>query len=75
MDWDSFSSWGYGLDLVVPVLDLGQTSAWAPSKDRGRAGWWLWWGRWFFQAAGWIVVIAFTAAISGLVQRITRNPE
>ena len=69
MDWDSFSALGYGIDLVVPVLDLGQTSAWAPSKDRGLAGWWLWWGRWVLQGAGWLVLLIFVAAVTGIMQR------
>jgi hypothetical protein len=69
MDWDSFSSWGYALDLVVPVLDLGQTSAWAPSKDRGWAGWVLWWGRWVLQGMGWFVLLIFAAAVTGIMQR------
>ncbi|WP_284163621.1 hypothetical protein [Frigidibacter sp. SD6-1] len=69
MDWDSFNSVGYGLDLVVPILNLGQTEAWAPSKDRGWWGWGLWWGRWVFQAAGWIVTALGAAAITGIIQR------
>ncbi|MTH78618.1 hypothetical protein [Paracoccus aestuariivivens] len=69
MDWESFSSLGYALDLVVPVLDLGQTSAWAPSKDRGPWGRGLWWGRWVLQALGWMIVLVFAAAVSGIMQR------
>jgi len=69
MDWDSFSALGYGIDLVVPVLDLGQTAAWAPSKDRGWAGWWLWWGRWVLQGTGWLVLLIFAAAVTGIMQR------
>ena len=41
-DWDSFNRYGYAADLVVPFLDLGQTDAWAPSKDRGDWGKVLW---------------------------------
>lgn len=69
MDWDSFSAWGYGLDLVVPILTLGQTDAWAPSKDRGWLGWTLWWGRWILEAAGWIITALGAAAIAGIMQR------
>ena len=69
MDWDSFSALGYGIDLVVPVLDLGQTAAWAPSKDRGPAGKTLWWGRWVLQGAGWFVLLIFAAAVTGIMQR------
>jgi hypothetical protein len=27
LDWDSFNRYGYAADLVIPVLDLGQTDA------------------------------------------------
>jgi len=69
MDWDSFSPWGYGIDLVVPILNLGQTDAWAPSRDRGPMGWWLWWGRWVLIGAGWLVSALGVAAITGIMQR------
>ncbi|MFA9231396.1 MAG: hypothetical protein ACEQSU_11700 [Microgenomates group bacterium] len=69
MDWDSFSAFGYAADLVVPILDLGQTAAWAPSKDRGPWGAGLWWGRWVFAALGWLVTALGAAAITGVIQR------
>lgn len=68
-DWDSFNRYGYAADLVVPFLDLGQTDAWAPSKDRGPWGWWLWWMRWVLAAAGWIVTGLGVAAVTGVMQR------
>jgi hypothetical protein len=69
LDWDSFSAWGYAADLVVPVLNLGQTSAWAPSKDRGPWGHTLWWGRWVLTGLGWLVSALGIAAITGIMQR------
>jgi hypothetical protein len=69
MDWDSFSPIGYAADLVVSILDLGQTSAWAPSKDRGPWGAGLWWGRWVFAALGWLATALGAAAITGVIQR------
>jgi hypothetical protein len=68
-DWDSFNRYGYAADLVVPILDLGQTDAWAPSKDRGTWGWWLWWMRWVLATAGWIVTGLGVAAVTGVMQR------
>jgi hypothetical protein len=68
-DWDSFNRYGYAADLVVPFLDLGQTNAWAPSKDRGPWGWWLWWMRWVLAALGWIVTGLGVAAVTGVMQR------
>ena len=69
LDWDSFSSVGYAADLVIPILDLGQTDAWAPSKDRGTMGKFLWWGRWVLAALGWIASGLGIAAITGIMQR------
>ena len=68
-DWDSFNALGYAADLVVPILDLGQTDAWAPSKDRGDWGKALWWARWVLAAAGWIVTGLGVAAVTGVMQR------
>ena len=73
LDWDSFNRYGYAADLVIPVLDLGQTDAWAPSRDRGFWGWGLWWGRWALVALGWIVTALGAAAITGIMQR--KAPE
>ena len=69
MDWDSFNALGYAADLVIPILDLGQESAWAPSKDRGAWGFHLWWGRWVFAAMGWIITALGAAAVTGIIQR------
>ncbi|MCU0802450.1 MAG: hypothetical protein MUD11_11865, partial [Rhodobacteraceae bacterium] len=69
MDWDSFNRYGYAADLVIPILDLGQTDAWAPSKDRGAWGWWLWWLRWVLSGAGWIVTGLGAAAVTGIIKR------
>ncbi len=68
-DWDSFNALGYGADLVVPFLDLGQTDAWAPSKDRGWWGWVLWFMRWVLAALGWVVTGLGVAAVTGVMQR------
>ena len=69
MDWDSFNAIAYAADLVVPLIDLGQTSAWAPSKDRGWWGTFMWWGRWLFIIAGWVVASRGLAAVTGFVQK------
>jgi hypothetical protein len=71
LDWDTFNRYGYAADLVIPVLDLGQTDAWAPSKDRGPMGKLLWWGRWVLVALGWVVTALGAAAITGIMQRKT----
>ena len=69
LDWTSFNSGAYAADLVIPVLDLGQTSAWAPSKDRSRMGWIFWWASWWLEGLGWFITALGAAAITGLIQR------
>lgn len=69
MDWDSFHSIGYALDLVLPLVDLGQTNAWAPSKDRGTWGWVLWWARWPLVIIGWVLASFAAAVLVGIAQR------
>jgi hypothetical protein len=69
VDWDSFNALAYAADLVVPFLDLGQTAAWAPSKDRGVWGWVLWWARWVLATLGWVVTGLGVAAVTGVMQR------
>ncbi|MGB0913407.1 MAG: hypothetical protein ACPGSW_07450, partial [Phaeobacter italicus] len=68
-DWESFSAIAYAADLVVPIIDLGQTDAWAPSTTRGPWGWHLWWARWVFTLAGWIVTALGAAALTGVIRR------
>jgi hypothetical protein len=50
-------------------LDLGQTDAWAPSRDRGFWGGGLWWARWVPAALGWVVTGLGIAAVTGVMQR------
>ena len=52
-DWESFSRFAYAADLVIPIIDFGQTSAWAPSTERRGWGRHLWYARWWLSAAGW----------------------
>lgn len=68
-DWESFSAIAYAADLVVPIIDLGQTDAWAPSTTRGPCGWHLWWARWVFTLFGWIVTALGAAALTGIIRR------
>jgi hypothetical protein len=59
----------YAADLALPVVELGQTSAWAPSKDRGVWGETLWWASWWIELLGWLFTVLGGAAITGLIQR------
>ncbi|MEP5088694.1 MAG: hypothetical protein ABJR23_04625 [Paracoccaceae bacterium] len=68
-DWETFNRYAYAADLVIPIIDLGQTAAWAPSTTRGWWGKQLWWAQWFFIAMGWIVTALGAAAITGIIRR------
>ena len=67
-DWETFQGFAYAADVVIPIVNLGQEEAWAPSTSRspwGRAGWWI---RWFAKAAGWIITVLGAAAVTGAVR-------
>jgi hypothetical protein len=68
-DYETFYSFAYALDVVVPVLDLGQTDAWAPSPARGDWGYWMFYAQKIFIVLGWVVTAIAAAAISGMIRR------
>ena len=69
----------YGADVVLPIIDFGQDSAWRPidvdtatrvaGLDPG--GWWVT-ARWLFIALGWILASVFVAAFTSVVQTALR---
>ncbi|MFN7093046.1 MAG: hypothetical protein ACK4P4_21150 [Allorhizobium sp.] len=68
-DYETFYAFAYALDVVVPVLDLGQTDAWAPSPARGEWGYWMFYLQKIFIVLGWVVTAIAAAAISGMIRR------
>lgn len=67
-DFETFHPYAYATDVVIPIINLGQESAWAPSTSRspwGYAGWWI---RWFAKALGWLITALGAAAITGMVR-------
>jgi hypothetical protein len=69
MDYEAFHALAYAVDVVVPLVVLGQEATWAPSKDRGPWGHALWWLRWVLTGAGWVVAAFGAAAVTGLIRR------
>ena len=68
-DYETFNSIAYAADLVIPIVNLGQEAAWAPSTSRswwGRQGWWM---RWFAKAIGWVLTALAAAAVTGVIRR------
>lgn len=68
-DWSTFNRYAYAADLVIPIIDLGQTDTWGPSTERGIWGKRLWRYGFLLQIAGWIVTALGAAAITGLIRR------
>ena len=68
-DWESFSAIAYGLDVVIPIINFGQTDAWAPSTERQRWGKFLYWWRWLMTASGWLVTALGAAAVTSVIRR------
>jgi hypothetical protein len=67
VDYETFGPFLYAVDLFLPLDTIGQTEAWAPSKDRG------WWGkigyyaRMPIQLMGWIITALVAALLTGLI--------
>jgi hypothetical protein len=68
-DYETFHALAYAVDVVVPLVSLGQEAAWAPSTNRGWRGWHLWWLRWFLIGFGWIATAIGAAAVTGVIRR------
>ncbi len=77
-EYTTFNPAVYSLDLILPLVDLGQESSWAPSAtytDSGGEMQWLWWGMgiralmWFEILFGWFASLMFVAIVSRLVDK------
>ncbi|MEO1638740.1 MAG: hypothetical protein AAFU41_05775 [Pseudomonadota bacterium] len=68
-DYETFHPIAYAVDLVVPIVALGQEASWAPSTTRGPWGKVLWSVRWWLIALGWIVTAIGAAAVTGVIRR------
>ncbi|MFK7868330.1 MAG: hypothetical protein AB8B58_03705, partial [Roseobacter sp.] len=68
-DWETFNALAYGADIAIPIIEFGQTDAWAPSTSRGAWGTFLWWWRWVATIVGWVVTGLGAAAVTGIIRR------
>lgn len=59
----AFHAAAYVLDLLLPVIGLGQKSAWQP---QGSA--YLYWS-WALNGAGWVLTTAVVAGLTGILKR------
>ncbi|MEO0342814.1 MAG: hypothetical protein AAF198_05195 [Pseudomonadota bacterium] len=68
-DYETFNAFAYAADLMIPIVNLGQEDAWAPSTTRswwGRQGWWI---RWVAKVLGWVFTALGAAAVTGMIRR------
>ncbi|WP_340252505.1 hypothetical protein [Roseobacter sp. HKCC-CH-9208] len=67
--WETFNRYVWVADLVVPILDFGQTQAWTPSTNLGLAGDVLWVAKPILIGFGWIVLAFADAGVTGVARR------
>lgn len=68
-DYESFNALFYAVDVVLPLVELGQEAAWAPSPARGWLGWFAHHAQKVFVILGWIVAAIFAGAVTGIIRR------
>lgn len=68
-DYETFNALSYAADVVLPLVELGQEAAWAPSPARGWLGWFAHHAQKVFVILGWIVAAIFAGAVTGIIRR------
>ena len=72
-DYETFTWWLYGIDLVLPFDTLGQEEAWRATTGKLAEGHLIgnlaFYSRWFFQIAGILLAAVGAAVLTGLVGR------
>lgn len=68
-DYETFNALSYAVDVVLPLVELGQEAAWAPSPARGWLGWFAHHAQKVFVILGWIVAAIFAGAVTGIIRR------
>lgn len=68
-DFETFKAPLYALDLFVPIINLGQEGAWAPSTSRSPLGRIAHNSLWIIKVVGWVI----TALVAGAVAGVIRN--
>jgi len=59
----AFHAAAYALDLLLPVIGLGQKSAWQPQESAYQ-----YWS-WVLTGAGWVLTTAVVAGLTGILKR------
>ncbi|QGM92768.1 hypothetical protein F7D13_01295 [Methylocystis rosea] len=71
IEYPRFSAWAYSLDLILPVVHIGQATSWTPitAGDFFSFSHWLRRAIWFEEIFGWVAALTLGAIASGLVKR------
>ncbi len=70
--YETFYALAYAFDVFVPIVDLGQQSAWTATTV-SWTGWFARIGVMALEVLGWIVTALAAASVTGLIQR--NDPE
>ena len=70
----------YALDTLVPIVDLGQRSAWTPDSSIHSNDWWnsgraLATATWLTTLLGWATAVLITAGFTQAINRNSRASE
>jgi hypothetical protein len=79
-EYPTFSAWAYSLDIILPLVDLGQEKAWGPLVPTPQAEAWkellsfspghvARWLVWFETLFGWIGSLLLVGIVSGFARR------
>lgn len=66
--YETFYALAYAFDVFVPLVDLGQQSAWSATTVT-TLGLWARFGTMALEVAGWLVTALGAAAVTGIIQR------
>ena len=69
MDYKAFHSLANAVEVVVPLVVLGQEATLGTVQRSGRCGWHLWWLRGALTGLGWVVAAFAAAAATGFIRR------
>jgi hypothetical protein len=79
-EYSTFSPLVYSLDIILPLVDLGQEKAWGPLVQTPKAAWWQELGAftpghlarcllWFETLFGWVASLLLVGIVSGFARR------
>ncbi|MBD8893550.1 hypothetical protein IG616_18540 [Labrenzia suaedae] len=68
-DYETFEPFFYAADVVIPIINIGQTDAWGPSTERSWWGWSMFGVQKLFVILGWVVTAIAAASVTNMIRR------